>query len=109
RGPERMMQPLSPQHAPLRPPRLASLVLAVLTVLASAVLACGGGDVATKVEDPFSGGYPTYRDEESGITAILGTPDLGVGTFRVAIALSDPTGLIRFPSLTFESARPEAE
>lgn len=77
-------------------------------LLAAIVVACSGAKTAAKVEDPFSGGYPTFRDSASGITAILGTPDLGVGTFRVALALNDRTGLIRFPGLTIEARAPGA-
>lgn len=89
-----------------------ALPILVLAVFASIVVACswlpGGARTASKVDDPFSGGYPTFRDEATGITATLGTPDLGVGTFRVAIALNDRGGLIRFPAVTLESARPKA-
>ena len=89
----------------MRTPRPRALLLPM--VLAALLLAaCGGARTASKVADPFSGGYPTFRDEATGITAILGTPDLGVGTFRVAIALNDRTGLIRFPALALESYRP---
>ncbi len=41
--------------------------------------------------------YPTYADEESGFGVILGTPDLGVGTNRVAFVLTDPLGIVKFP------------
>ena len=93
-------------HASL-PTRLGlAAVWLVALALALAIAACGGTRAASKVEDPFSGGYPTFRDPATGITAILGTPDLGVGTFRVAIALNDRGGLIRFPALTLESYRP---
>ncbi len=91
-------------------PRALSLIL--LSVVASTMVACswlpGGARTAPKVDDPFSGGYPTFRDEATGITAILGTPDLGVGTFRVALSLNDRDGLIRFPAVTFESVRPKS-
>lgn len=92
------------------PRRVLSILL--LAVIASMVAACswlpGSARTASKVDDPFSGGYPTFRDEATGITAILGTPDLGVGTFRVAIALNDRSGLIRFPAVTLESVRPKS-
>ena len=85
---------------------LIGLALAALAVVPAAA-GCSGGPAGPKpaatVVDPFSGGYPTYRDAATGITAILGTPDLGVGTFRVAFALNDRTGLIRFPAVAIET------
>lgn len=96
--------PASSHHHP--PLRLAAVALAALAALLL-VVACGGGSSGPRpvptVVDPFSGGYPTYRDAASGITAILGTPDLGVGSFRVAVALSDRSGLIRFPAVAVET------
>ena len=83
-----------------------SLLITSIVLVALLLSACNGALTASKVNDPLSGGYPTFRDEASGITAILGTPDLGVGTLRVAIALNDRSGLIRFPSLALESRRP---
>ena len=82
--------------------RAPRLLLGVLALVAFGVVGCGWLPVP-KPADPFGAAYPTVRDEATGITAILGTPDLGVGTFRVAIALSDRTGLIRFPGVPFES------
>ena len=73
-------------------------------LVALSLAACRGG--TTKVDGPFSNAYPTYHDKASGITAILGTPDLGVGTFRVAIALNDEAGLIRFPAVSLRSFAP---
>lgn len=84
-----------------------SLLFAVMLTAALAASACGDGSNGPQplptVHDPFSGGYPTYHDAATGITAILGTPDLGVGTFRVAVALNDATGLIRFPALAVQT------
>ena len=85
---------------------IRAAVLAVSVILASVVLAGCGALGASKPNDPLGSAYPTSRDEASGITAILGTPDLGVGTFRVAVALNDRTGLIRFPAVALESRRP---
>ncbi|MCK9496882.1 MAG: thioredoxin family protein [Dehalococcoidia bacterium] len=55
---------------------------------------------ATWVDDPFSGGYPTYDDEATGLRIVFGTPDLGTGTSRVSFALFDDVGLISEPTLT---------
>ena len=82
------------------------VAFASVAFVALVLSACSGRPMAKAVADPFSGGYPTFRDEASGITAILGTPDLGVGTFRVALALNDRSGLIRFPGIRLESSRP---
>ncbi|MEX2447018.1 MAG: hypothetical protein WD734_06730 [Dehalococcoidia bacterium] len=87
-----------------RPTMRGLLLRAALLVAAAAALlalGCGDGGLARTpmVDDPFSGGYPTYRDDDSGITAILGTPDLGVGTHRVAFTLSDREGLVRLPAV----------
>ncbi|MDA0302384.1 MAG: hypothetical protein O2822_07645 [Chloroflexi bacterium] len=79
--------------------------LAITTVILAALVLAACGPSASTSGDPFGSAYPTVRDQATGITAILGTPDLGVGTFRVAIALSDRSGLVRFPSLVFESRR----
>ena len=54
---------------------------------------------ATPIDDPFSGGYPTYDDAESGLLIVFGTPDLGVGTSRVSFALFNDVGLISVPEL----------
>lgn len=86
------------------PVRRAAFVASMF--LAALVLAgCG----ALSREEPatgFGAAYPVHRDEASGVTAILGTPDLAVGTFRVAVALNDRTGLIRFPAVAFEARAP---
>ncbi|MFA7249570.1 MAG: thioredoxin family protein [Dehalococcoidia bacterium] len=88
---------LRPFHR-LTPPGL--LVLVAVLLLASC-----GPRAASRVDDRFSGGYPMFRDEASGITAILGTPDLAVGTFRVAVSFSDRNGLIRAPSIEWQLYR----
>ena len=85
--------------------RAAALVLGVALVLGGCASGNATPDPAAPVADLFSGGYPTYRDPTSGITTILGTPDLAVGTFRVALALSDRDGLVRVPSVTVETYR----
>ncbi len=45
----------------------------------------------------FDSGYPRYVDEEAGLTVVVGTPDLGVGSQRVAFVMSDDLGLIKLP------------
>lgn len=88
-------------------PRAAAL-LAIL--LGAAVLTgCVRGDErdvsermpgsARLVDDPFSGGYPMYRDDSAGLRVVLGTPDLGAGPSRIAFALFDDLGLIEYPGL----------
>lgn len=73
---------------------------ALLTLLLSAVVACGGdGGTMPRVQDPFSGGYPMYRDEASRLDVIFGTPDLGVGAQRVAFAVVSRDELVRPPTL----------
>lgn len=90
----------------MRAARARSVILAVSIMLTGIVLtACG----ALGREEPatgFGAAYPVHRDEASGVTAILGTPDLAVGTFRVAVALNDRDGLIRFPAVAFEARAP---
>ncbi len=88
------------------PASISGAQLAIMVFLALWLVACGGPSIASPLDDPFSGGYPTYRDEASGVTVILGTPDVGVGTFRVALALSDRSGVIRTRSLPVEAFRP---
>ena len=45
----------------------------------------------------FDSGYPRYVDEEAGLTVVVGTPDLGVGSQRVAFVISDDIGLVKLP------------
>lgn len=77
------------------PHRPAMLLVAVLAAL---VAACGS-DTMKRVEDPFSGGYPMYRDEASGLDVIFGTPDLGVGEQRISFAVTSRDGIVREPTL----------
>ena len=107
----------------MRPRALLAMLVAAAVVLA----ACGGDDdagggaVVADLEPSrsgiltalpegiaataLSGGYPIYRDDDTGISAILGTPDLGVGTHRVGFVLTTPEGLVRLPVLAVESYR----
>jgi hypothetical protein len=93
------------------------IALAILAVAAIGSAACAVGTpslrepstvmpgAARLVDDPFSGGYPTYLDESSELRLIFGTPDLGAGTSRVAFALFDETGLVTFPTLSVRTFR----
>jgi hypothetical protein len=91
------------------------IALATLALASVALIACAGEQApepssvmpgaARLVDDPFSGGYPTYLDEASGLRLILGTPDLGAGVSRVAFALFDETGLFDVPTLTVQTFR----
>jgi hypothetical protein len=94
--------------------RLAFLLLALLGAVAAACGAssgsngdadepAGAGERPVEARDPESvglllAGYPVYDDPASGLRVIFGTPDLGVGTHRVAFALTNPAeGLVRLP------------
>ena len=72
---------------------------ATLTDTATTAVGIALPDGAIPVDDPFSGGYPTYDDEATGLRVVFGTPDLGAGTSRVSFALFDDVGLISFPVL----------
>lgn len=76
------------------------LGLAALLLLFALVGGCGGArDTLPRVQDPFSGGYPMYRDQADGLDVIFGTPDLGTGTQRLAFAIVARDGLVRAPTL----------
>jgi hypothetical protein len=90
--------------------RVAGMLLAVAGALILA--ACGEDEpappppipgAAAAIDDPFSGGYPTYDDEATGLRIVLGTPDIATGTQRVSFALFDRDGLISFPALNVAS------
>ena len=96
--------------SPRSPGRLLGSALAALVLLGGALaLACssGGGDAAPVApssagavaagEAGLESGYPRFVDAAAGLTVILGTPDLAVGTQRVAFVLSDAQGLVRLP------------
>lgn len=83
------------------PHRLAAL-LALATVVA---VACGGAGTMSRVQDPFSGGYPMYRDEANGLDVIFGTPDLGTGAQRIAFAVLARDELVRPPTLALTVRR----
>lgn len=93
--------------------RILPVLAPLLTLLAFVVLVACSDDApdddaaevaipgaATRIHDPFSGGYPTYDDAESGLLIVFGTPDLGVGTSRVSFAIFDDVGLISVPELS---------
>jgi hypothetical protein len=55
---------------------------------------------------PLDGPYPRYRDLQSGLITVLGTPDLGVGRQqRVSFVLSNAEGLVRLPAVQFDVFR----
>jgi hypothetical protein len=77
---------------------------------AAVLVACGGEGAgepipgaAVAIDDPFSGGYPTFDDEATGLRIVFGTPDLGPGRSRVSFALFGADGLVSYPSLHVES------
>jgi hypothetical protein len=81
--------------------RLLVLVAVAFALLASACAGEAAPDGAGEVRDLW--GYPVFRDEASGILVIFGTPDLGVGTHRVAFVMQDDEDLVRLPVLDVES------
>ena len=89
-----------------RLPGIATLVLLAVALLAACSESAPDADKApaipggaTPVDDPFSGGYPTYDYEATGLRIVFGTPDLGVGTSRVSLALFDDVGVVSVPTL----------
>jgi len=88
---------------------LGFLFLAALLVACGDEEASGAGPVslpggAMPVDDPFSGGYPTYDDPTSGLRIVFGTPDLGAGgASRVSFALYDDAGPLAVPTLRVTS------
>ena len=84
--------------------RLRACVAVLLTLLVSSLVACADEAPATipgtaiAIDDPFSGGYPAYDDEEAGLRVVLGTPDLGVGPARLSFAIFDRDGVVSMPS-----------
>ncbi len=55
-------------------------------------------------EQGFEASYPQYSDEESGLTLIFGTPDLGAGPQRIAFVLSDAEGIVRLPIVSLSAS-----
>lgn len=76
----------------------------VLTLVLPVFVACDDEaptaipGAAIAVDDPFSGGYPAYDDEATGLRVVLGTPDLGVGPARLSFALFDRDGIVSMPT-----------
>jgi hypothetical protein len=94
----------------LRGPIVALVTLASILALSG----CTGSDsdsdgpaTPTGAASVLGDAYPRHTDEASGLSVILGTPDLAVGTHRVAFVLSDADGLIRLPVLDVASFRPD--
>jgi hypothetical protein len=87
--------------------RVGLAVVLAGAILASALVAgCGllpGGHAGTPAP-LFGAGYPVYHDAATGIRTILGTPDLAVGSRRVAFVMSDPAnGVIRASGVAVDS------
>jgi hypothetical protein len=85
---------------------LRLLFIAGVLVALALTAACGGGSddgampgAAVAIDDPFSGGYPTYDHEATGLRIVFGTPDLGPGRSRVSFALFGYDGLVSYPAL----------
>ena len=99
-----MVSRLARRPAPV-PASLLAALLAVLVAACGSASDAGGG--ATSAAGAGVRGeparlflddqYPRFVDAESGLTTILGSPDLAVGRHRVAFVLSDAQGLIRLP------------
>jgi hypothetical protein len=49
------------------------------------------------------GNYPEFRDPASGLTLTFGTPDLGVGTNRLAFAIFGIEGFVRIPVVSLKT------
>ena len=96
--------------------RAASALLALALLAGAAGIACSGGgepDGAAEAtaasgaggaiaagEAGLASGYPRFVDDGTGLTVVLGTPDLGVGRQRVSFVLSDAGGIVRLPIAT---------
>ena len=79
---------------------------ALLALFLSMAVACGGdGGAMSRVQDPFSGGFPLYRDEASRLDVLFGTPDLGAGKQRLAFAVVSRDELVRPPTLALTVRR----
>jgi hypothetical protein len=93
-----------PKHV-VAAPRRALAAFVVLAALLAAACSSGGGDAPADAstgavaagEAGLASGYPRFVDADAGLTVVLGTPDLAVGTQRVAFVLSDAQGLVRLP------------
>ena len=84
--------------------RLRGVAASLLLLAGTLAVACSsggeGGEPAGAVlagEAGLESGYPKYVDAASGLSVILGTPDLAVGRQRVAFVLSDAEGVVRLP------------
>lgn len=88
------------------------IALALIAILAAA---CGDRDATGSPATPTGASsvlgddYPRHTDESTGFSIILGTPDLAVGTNRVAFVVSDSSGLIRLPVVRVTSRAAESD
>ena len=86
-------------------------LLAAAAVLSAALIAgCSGSSSDTTGAEPSSRPDEVELIEgplsEDGIQIILGTPDVAVGTHRMAFVLQSRQSLIRAPSATVVSPLP---
>lgn len=97
------------RRPPAPPTALRSALLPAAVLLALALTACGTAQPtaarpAANATPAFGGGYPRFTGTD-GLIAILGTPDLGVGTHRISYVLTDAQGLISVPMTQLASYR----
>lgn len=87
-------------------PRIGALTLLLTLLLA----ACGTPDDEPASTPTFrlDGGYPSHEAADSDLTVIFGTPDLALGTHRIAFALSDASGVVRLPTIELRAHAPDA-
>ncbi len=92
-----------------RRPQIVAVALGLTLLL---VGACSSDDGPERLPTPtgatsiLGGSYPRHSDEASGFSIILGTPDVSVGTHRIAFVLSDESGLVRLPVVRVASFAP---
>jgi len=85
-------------------PHLGTLSLLLTLLLA----ACGGSEDELPPIPVFrlDGGYPSHQSADNDLSVIFGTPDLAVGSHRIAFALSDTTGIIHLPTIELRAYPP---
>jgi len=84
-------------------PHLGTLSLLLTLLLA----ACGGSeDEPPSPVFRLDGGYPSHQSADNDLSVIFGTPDLAVGSHRIAFTLSDTTGIIHVPTIELRAYPP---